>query len=226
MKVRHLKLLFANTIVVLCLSGCFYSPKYMDYSKKRIYDFKPEWQNGLFTLNDSTDIESRIDINGYYGAAFNSDTAHTWPFLLFANGSFVSLGFCDSSLSKEQARNIDLTDMDVLYDKGNIGGRYVLRNDTIEMDKYYMAVYEVWELVKLKFVIVDRQHLRLVQQQYFSAMHDSVIKLGRDELYEFIPVKKVLPNTCVMVKREKWMWHSMDERKVWRRMVRKAISNN
>lgn len=203
--------------IVLCLYNCNVT-----------YDFRPEWQTARFKANEDTQIDMFLDTDGYYTAANYSDSVRTLPFILYNDGSFGPFQFLWSANYAAKPRDIDMCN-DSLIDMNKSaayyycqGGHYVIREDTIIADLYYYTTSAMYGLFKLKFTIVDRQHLRLVQRQYFSLKHDGIITENADELYEYIPVKRKLPSTGVHSRwSHKALWDNETERKAWKRYCSK-----
>ena len=203
-----------SIVMTLCFCGC----------EVMRPDYLPEWQSGLFSLDENTHIEELIDIDGYYIAVDYSDSTRNLPFLLYNDGTFGTFDFRKTIDAKNKIRWMDMYDTSIV-DSNNpynyiycMGGHYVVNKDTIIVDKYYDTASLLRGLCKLKFVIMDRQHLHFVQIQYFSVKHNGIITKNIDELYEFIPVKRKLPSTGVSIKfMEKSVWKDEKEWKIWKR---------
>lgn len=221
---NKIKSMFLSIILMLCLYSC----------KTITLDFRPEWQSGLFHLDECTDIDSFVDINGYYVAANYSDSTRFVPFLFYEDGTFGEMPFRKNYNANFRIENLDMyKDSIVCYQNDSIiyyqkrvpytfctGGHYVISKDTLIVDKYFEIFRNVWVLVKLKFLPVDRLHLRMVQCQYFSVKHDGIITVDKNEIYEFVPVKRKLPSMGVGIRNQKFVWRSKKDFVEWKRYVK------
>lgn len=217
---KRLHFILLSIMLSVCLCNCdLYRP-----------DFLPEWQTARFRAGENTHVDQLIDIDGYYIASPYTDSVRTLPFLLYNDGTFGNFRFQKSKYYEQKPRYIDMYNDTIVYiilNTGNYtyckGGHYVIDKDTILVDQYYDTASSIYGLMKLKFVIIDRQHVRLVQRQYLSLKHNGIVTKKTDELYEFIPVKRKLPSFGVSIKdAEKEVWYKKEDykefnRQYWRR---------
>lgn len=221
---KRLHFILLSIMLSVCLCNCdLYRP-----------DFLPEWQTARFRAGENTHIDQLIDIDGYYIAANYSDSTRFVPFLFYEDGTFGEMPFRKNYNANFRIENLDMyKDSIVCYQNDSIiyyqkrapytfctGGHYVISKDTLIVDKYFEIFRNVWALVKLKFLPVDRLHLRMVQCQYFSVKHDGIITVDKNEIYEFVPVKRKLPSMGVRIRNQKFVWRNKKDFVEWKRSVK------
>lgn len=202
------------------------------YGCHPVPDFLKEWQSGYFEMNERTDISLAMNIEGYYIATSCADSTYFPPLLFHDDGTVGELKFKKHEFEKERVRNFNMYGNTVVahmksipYTYCNSGGHYVLSGDTLVMDRYREIRNEKlantkWSLAKLKFIIEDRHHIRLIQCQYFSKKHKELTTVSKKILFEFVPVKKTLPSSGVGVKGLWFTWKDKKEFRKWKKHIR------
>lgn len=184
--------------------------------------FTRSQQSALFRENQDTHIDSQINIDGYF-AGIAEDSAYIkymQPFFFCKDGGFGKIYLDDEYLHLKK-KNIDITGK-YAYSKG----AYAIKGDTIIADVYNYMMWSNWLEAKYKFVVIDRNTLRLIESSYGYLPYNAPEKLKKknkdidpvrifkeDQIYKFVPVKG-LPASDIRIKRKKWMWEDKAE---WKR---------
>lgn len=151
-----------------------------------------------------TEIRSFMDIDGYYSnMADGSDPC--MKIMFWEDGTFA-YGMCfitDNSGHVAELRTSEY-------------GAYKIYGDTIEANFYGDYSYlHMWHIHKVKYVILDRNHIRLI---YWGYQEDGMIKskVLTHEDFEFIPLDTIPPadNEWNIWRKYDWLWEKRAQRTV------------
>ena len=202
------------------------------YGCRPVPDFLKECPSGFFVMNERTNISLSMSIEGYYIPTDCADSTYFPPLLFHNDGTVGELTFKKREFEKERVINFNMYGNTVVahlksipYTYCNSGGHYVLSGDTLIIDKYReirndKLASTKWSLTKLKFIIEDRHHIRLIQSQHFSKRDNKLTTVSSKRLFEFVPVKKTLPFAGVGIKNLWFVWKDKKEFRKWKKHIK------
>jgi len=143
-----------------------------------------------------TEIRSFMDIDGYY-SKMDKRNAPCMKIMFWEDGTFAYGVFFRKDITGNITECI-----------ATECGAYKISGDTIEANFYWEYSYlHLWKITKVKFRILDKNHIRLI---YWGNFEDGKIKskVLTHEDYEFIPLDTIPPadNEWNIWRKYDWLW--------------------
>lgn len=193
------------------LSGCAIFPNKFDETVQ------------LSRFKDSTDthLDSLIGINGYYAGEPDDSTyrEHISPFMFFNDGTFGDFWF-HREYPFLKLKNVYLPGKIANFYADMPGGTYVIKGDTIIVEKYRLLKGR-WRLNRLRFKIIARDRLLLYERETdVSVKGKKTERQACHQFYIFVPATK--PGSNFMpIRYKKWMWENKEEWKHNKELMKK-----
>ena len=228
------KFVFTAIMVSVTLTSClsFFPDR---YEKSLVY-------NG-FRANTNTMIGTKVNIKGYYSLVDSNISASEGkylvtyngristlagynPFILYEDGTYGNILF--NAVGKDFSANEYYKKVDMELDKeckplNNIylmrSGYYKVNEDTICVTTYIYYMLRT-ELVLLRYKIIDRNHLLLLDETYISGNKNENDTCVRDRIFEFIPARTLPSPSLFPIKKKRWAWAS---KKDWKRFRHSTV---
>lgn len=226
------KFVFTAIMVSVTLTSClsFFPDR---YEKSLVY-------NG-FRANTNTMIGTKVNIRGYYSLVDSNISASEGkylvtyngristlagynPFILYEDGTYGNILF--NAVGKDFSANECYKKVDMELDKeckplNNIylmrSGYYKVNEDTICVTTYIYYMLRT-ELVLLRYKIIDRNHLLLLDETYISGNKNENDTCVRNRIFEFIPAKTLPSPSLFPIKKKRWAWASKKDWKQFKHM--------
>ncbi len=215
------KNVLATIMVTATLTSClsFFPNR---YEKTLVY-------NG-FRANTNTGIGTKVNIKGYYslvndstksaavgdysvvGNGDMSTLAGYNPFILYEDGTYGNIlvnavGKDFSANEHYKKANMELDKECTPLNNGYLmrSGYYKFKEDTIYVTTYIFYLLRT-ELVLLRYKIIDRGHLLLLDEIYISGDKNDNDTCVRNRIFEFIPAKTLPSPSLFPIKKKRWAW--------------------
>lgn len=234
------KFVFTAIMVSVTLTSClsFFPNR---YEKTLVY-------NG-FRANTNTGIGTKVNIKGYYSLANDSTKsapvggysvisnggmstlAGYNPFILYEDGTYGNILF--NAVEKDFSANEHYKRANMELDKectplNNIylmrSGYYKVKEDTICVTTYIYYMLRT-ELVLLRYKIIDRNHLLLLDETYISGNKNENDTCVRNRIFEFIPAKTLPSSSLFPIKKKRWAWASKKDWKQFKHSIARTSKN-
>ncbi len=234
------KYIFTAIMVSVTLTSClsFFPDR---YEKSLVY-------NG-FQANTNTMIGTKVNIKGYYSLVTDSNISASEgkylvtyngristlagynPFILYEDGTYGNILF--NAVGKDFSANEYYKKVDMELDKeckplNNIylmrSGYYKLKEDTICVTTYIFYMLRT-ELVLLRYKIIDRNHLLLLDETYISGNENENDTCVRNRIFEFIPAKTLPSSSLFPIKKKRWAWASKKDWKQFKHSIARTSKN-
>ncbi len=231
------KFVFIAIMVSVTLTSClsFFPDR---YEKSLVY-------NG-FRANTNTMIGTKVNIKGYYSLVDSNISASEGkylvtyngristlagynPFILYEDGTYGNILF--NAVGKDFSANEYYKKVDMELDKeckplNNIylmrSGYYKVNEDTICVTTYIYYMLRT-KLVLLRYKIIDRNHLLLLDETYISGNENDTCV--RNRIFEFIPAKTLPSPSLFPIKKKRWAWASKKDWKRFRHSTARTSKN-
>lgn len=170
-----------------------------------------KWQESKFFYGKSTGIGRLINADGYWLCEDSITISPTSSdaIIFYDDGTMGNFYFKKHKNDKgvvcpRGMPGIDLKkELDEKED-WSFGGCYDCISDTICADTYSIHCYW-WDLIKLRFEIVNRDTIKLVSRRVYSS--DEIGEwIDEGIYYVFVPTKSLPSPNKVSIKRKKWIW--------------------
>lgn len=234
------KFVFAAIILSVTLTSClsFFPNR---YEKSLIY-------NG-FRANMTTMIGTKVNIKGYFSLVTDSNISTSKgdfsvvdngrastlagynPFIIYEDGTYGNILF--NAVGKDFSANEHYKKVDMELDKecmplNNIylmrSGYYKVKEDTICVTTYIYYLLRT-ELVLLRYKIIDRNHLLLLDETYISGNKNENDTCVRNRIFEFIPAKTLPSSSLFPIKKKRWAWASKKDWKQFKHSIARTSKN-
>lgn len=234
------KFVFTVIILSVTLTSClsFFPNR---YEKSLIY-------NG-FRVNMTTMIGTKVNIKGYYSLVTDSNIltskgdfsvvdngrastlAGYNPFIIYEDGTYGNILF--NAVGKDFSANEHYKKVDMELDKecmplNNIylmrSGYYKVKEDTICVTTYIYYLLRT-ELVLLRYKIIDRNHLLLLDETYISGNKNENDTCVRNRIFEFIPAKTLPSSSLFPIKKKRWAWASKKDWRQFKHSIARTSKN-
>jgi hypothetical protein len=234
------KYILATIIGSVTLTSClsFFPDR---YEKSLVY-------NG-FQANTNTMIGTKVNIKGYYSLVTDSNISASEgkylvtyngristlagynPFILYEDGTYGNILF--NAVGKDFSANEYYKKVDMELAKeckplNNIylmrSGYYKLKEDTICVTTYIFYMLRT-ELVLLRYKIIDRNHLLLLDETYISGNENENDTCVRNRIFEFIPAKTLPSSSLFPIKKKRWAWASKKDWKQFKHSIARTSKN-
>ena len=234
------KYILATIIGSVTLTSClsFFPDR---YEKSLVY-------NG-FQANTNTMIGTKVNIKGYYSLVTDSNISASEgkylvtyngristlagynPFILYEDGTYGNILF--NAVGKDFSANEHYKRANMELDKectplNNIylmrSGYYKVKEDTICVTTYIYYMLRT-ELVLLRYKIIDRNHLLLLDETYISGNKNENDTCVRNRIFEFIPAKTLPSSSLFPIKKKRWAWASKKDWKQFKHSIARTSKN-
>lgn len=234
------KFVFAVIILSVTLTSClsFFPNR---YEKSLIY-------NG-FRANMTTMIGTKVNIKGYYSLVTDSNISTSKgdfsvvdngrastlagynPFILYEDGTYGNILF--NAVGKDFSANEHYKKVDMELDKECMplnsiylmrSGYYKVKEDTICVTTYIYYLLRT-ELVLLRYKIIDRSHLLLLDETYISGNKNDNDTCVRNRIFEFIPAKTLPSPSIFPIKKKRWAWANKKDWKRFKHSIARISKN-
>ena len=227
-------------MISMTLTSCLsFFPNH--YEKSFVY-------NG-FRANTNTMIDTKVNIKGYYSLVKDSNISASEgnysvtdtgsistlagynPFILYEDGTYGNILF--NAVEKDFSANEYYKKVDMELDKectplNNIyrmrSGYYKVNEDTIYVTTYIYYLLRT-ELVLLRYKIIDRNHLLLLDETYISGNKNENDTCVRNRIFEFIPAKTLPFPSLFPIKKKKWAWANKEDWKQFKHSITRRSKN-
>jgi len=197
----------------------------------------------------TTMIGTKVNIKGYYSLVTDSNISTSKgdfsvvdngrastlagynPFILYEDGTYGNILF--NAVGKDFSANEHYKKVDMALDKecmplNNIylmrSGYYKVKEDTICVTTYIYYLLRT-ELVLLRYKIIDRSHLLLLDETYISGNKNDNDTCVRNRIFEFIPAKTLPSPSIFPIKKKRWAWANKKDWKRFKHSIARISKN-
>lgn len=103
-------------------------------------------------------------------------------------------------------------------------GYYKVKEDIICVTTYIYYLLRT-ELVLLRYKIIDRNHVLLLDETYISGNKNENDTCVRNRIFEFIPAKTLPSSSLFPIKKKRWAWASKKDWKRFRHSTARTSKN-
>lgn len=185
-----------------------------------------------FWANTNTVIGTKVNIKDYYSLVADSNISTPQrdylvvdngrvstlagynPFIIYEDGTYGNILF--NAVGKDFSANEYYKKVNMELDKECIplnkiylmrSGYYKVKEDTICVTTYIYYLLRT-ELVLLRYKIINRNHLLLLDETYISGNKNENDTCVRNRIFEFIPAKTLPSPSLFPIKKKRWVWAS------------------